>query len=289
MHSPLRLFTLTLLAMIAFAGNSVLCRIALEQTQIDAASFTSVRLISGALILWLLVKIRHANSEGRGSWLSAFALFIYAAGFSFAYVSLSAATGALLLFGSVQASMIGYGIAKGEQISLLQKVGLGLALVGLAVLFLPGASAPPVFGALLMISAGIAWAIYSLRGKNELGDPTCITAGNFIRTIPMTLIMGIVLAGTYSLEKFSADFLGVAYAIASGSLASGLGYALWYAVLPQLKAITAASVQLSVPVITAIGGAFILYEPITLRVALASAAILGGIAVVIRASPSLDE
>jgi len=289
MHSPLRLFTLTLLAMIAFAGNSVLCRIALEQTQIDAASFTSVRLISGALILWLLVKIRHANSEGRGSWLSAFALFIYAAGFSFAYVSLSAATGALLLFGSVQASMIGYGIAKGEQISLLQKVGLGLALVGLAVLFLPGASAPPMFGALLMISAGIAWAIYSLRGKNELGDPTCITAGNFIRTIPMTLIMGIVLAGTYSLEKFSADFLGVAYAIASGSLASGLGYALWYAVLPQLKAITAASVQLSVPVITAMGGAFILYEPITLRVALASAAILGGIAVVIRASPSVEE
>jgi drug/metabolite transporter (DMT)-like permease len=289
MHSPLRLFTLTLLAMIAFAGNSVLCRIALEQTQIDAASFTSVRLISGALILWLLVKIRHANSEGRGSWLSAFALFIYAAGFSFAYVSLSAATGALLLFGSVQASMIGYGIAKGEQISLLQKVGLGLALVGLAVLFLPGASAPPMFGALLMISAGIAWAIYSLRGKNELGDPTCITAGNFIRTIPMTLIMGIVLAGTYSLEKFSADFLGVAYAIASGSLASGLGYAIWYAVLPQLKAMTAASVQLSVPVITAMGGAFILYEPITLRVALASAAILGGIAVVIRASPSLDE
>lgn len=289
MHSPLRLFTLTLLAMIAFAGNSVLCRIALEQTQIDAASFTSVRLISGALILWLLVKIRHANSEGRGSWLSAFALFIYAAGFSFAYVSLSAATGALLLFGSVQASMIGYGIAKGEQISLLQKVGLGLALVGLAVLFLPGASAPPMFGALLMISAGIAWAIYSLRGKNELGDPTCITAGNFIRTIPMTLIMGIVLAGTYSLEKFSADFLGVAYAIASGSLASGLGYALWYAVLPQLKAMTAASVQLSVPVITAMGGAFILYEPITLRVALASAAILGGIAVVIRASPSVEE
>jgi len=289
MHSPLRLFTLTLLAMIAFAGNSVLCRIALEQTQIDAASFTSVRLISGALILWLLVKIRHANSEGRGSWLSAFALFIFAAGFSFAYVSLSAATGALLLFGSVQASMIGYGIAKGEQISLLQKVGLGLALVGLAVLFLPGASAPPMFGALLMISAGIAWAIYSLRGKNELGDPTCITAGNFIRTIPMTLIMGIVLAGTYSLEKFSADFLGVAYAIASGSLASGLGYAFCYAVLPQLNAITAASVQLSVPVITAMGGAFILYEPITLRVALASAAILGGIAVVIRASPSVEE
>lgn len=289
MHSPLRLFTLTLLAMIAFAGNSVLCRIALEQTQIDAASFTSVRLISGALILWLLVKIRHANSEGRGSWLSAFALFIYAAGFSFAYVSLSAATGALLLFGSVQASMIGYGIAKGEQISLLQKVGLGLALVGLAVLFLPGASAPPMFGALLMISAGIAWAIYSLRGKNELGDPTCITAGNFIRTIPMTLIMGIVLAVTYSLEKFTADRLGIIYAIASGSLASGLGYALWYAVLPQLKAMTAASVQLSVPVITAMGGAFILYEPITLRVALASAAILGGIAVVIRASPSVEE
>ena len=289
MHSPLRLFTLTLLAMIAFAGNSVLCRIALEQTQIDAASFTSVRLISGALILWLLVKIRHANSEGRGSWLSAFALFIYAAGFSFAYVSLSAATGALLLFGSVQASMIGYGIAKGEQISLLQKVGLGLALVGLAVLFLPGASAPPMFGALLMISAGIAWAIYSLRGKNELGDPTCITAGNFIRTIPMTLIMGIVLAVTYSLEKFTADRLGIIYAIASGSLASGLGYALWYAVLPQLKAMTAASVQLSVPVITAMGGAFILYEPITLRVALASAAILGGIAVVIQASPSVEE
>jgi drug/metabolite transporter (DMT)-like permease len=288
MYSPLRLFTLTLLAMIAFAGNSVLCRIALEKTQIDAASFTSIRLISGALILWLLVKIHHAQAAGRGSWLSAFALFIYAAGFSFAYVSLSAATGALLLFGSVQASMIGYGIAKGERISLLQKVGLSLALVGLGALFLPGASAPPIFGALLMISAGIAWAIYSLRGKNELGDPTCITAGNFIRTIPMTLIMVIVLAGTYSLEKFTADRLGIIYAIASGSLASGLGYALWYAVLPQLRAMTAASVQLSVPVITAVGGALILQEPITLRLLLASVAILGGIALVIRSNRNLN-
>lgn len=288
MYSPLRLFTLTLLAMIAFAGNSVLCRIALEKTQIDAASFTSIRLISGALILWLLVKIRHAHAAGRGSWLSAFSLFIYAAGFSFAYVSLSAATGALLLFGSVQASMIGYGIAKGERISLLQKVGLVLALVGLGALFLPGASAPPIFGALLMISAGIAWAIYSLRGKNELGDPTCITAGNFIRTIPMTLIMAIVLAGTYSLEKFTADRLGIIYAIASGSLASGLGYALWYTVLPQLRAMTAASVQLSVPVITAVGGALILQEPITLRLLLASVAILGGIALVIRSNRNLN-
>jgi drug/metabolite transporter (DMT)-like permease len=279
MASLLRLFTLTLLAMVAFAANSVLCRLALDQTSIDAASFTSIRLIAGAAVLGLIISLRQRGQgfKTRGSWPSALALFTYAAGFSFAYISLPAATGALLLFGSVQISMIGYGIAKGERTSSLQKTGLVLALVGLTVLLLPGASAPSLAGASLMVVAGIAWAVYSLRGKAHAGDPTGMTAGNFLRTIPFTLVLSAALV-----ESFSVDSLGIIYAIASGGIASGLGYALWYAALPKLQAMTAASVQLSVPVITALGGALFLDEQITLQMVLASTAILGGIALVVR-------
>lgn len=171
-----RIIALTSLAMVAFAGNSLLCRVALTQTSIDAASFTTIRLISGAVMLWLVVRMSRRTHTGKGNWLSALALFVYAAGFSFAYVSLPAATGALLLFGAVQATMIGYGIWRGERLLRLQLIGLLFAFGGLVGLLLPGLSAPPLYGSLLMLSAGIAWGIYSLCGKG-VDDPTQVTAG----------------------------------------------------------------------------------------------------------------
>jgi drug/metabolite transporter (DMT)-like permease len=270
-----RTITLTSLAMIAFAGNSLLCRAALQYTTIDAASFTTIRLVSGALMLWLIVRVRRGAYTVGGGWLSAFALFAYAAGFSFAYMSLSAATGALLLFGAVQATMIGYGVWAGERLLKLQLVGLVLALGGLAGLLLPGLSAPPLYDSVLMLGAGVAWAIYSLRGKGG-GDPTMVTAGNFLRAAPIAVALSIL-----TLSVSSLDTAGIVYAVMSGALASGIGYAIWYTALPALKATYAATVQLSVPVIAAVGGVVVLSEPITVRLVLASVAILGGIALVV--------
>jgi len=264
---------LTALAMVAFAGNSLLCRLALAQTTIDAASFTTIRIASGGLALWLIVRARRGAVAG--NWISAFALFAYAAGFSFAYISLPAGTGALLLFGAVQATMIGWGLRKGERLSSLQVAGLVLALAGLGGLMLPGISAPPLVGSLLMIGAGIAWGVYSLRGKGA-GDPTGVTAGNFVRAVPFALAVSLV-----AIPAYSVDAPGIAYAAASGALASGVGYAIWYTALRGLKATSAATVQLSVPVIAAAGGVAFLGEPITLRLVGASIAILGGVAVVI--------
>jgi len=272
---PARTAALTALAMIAFAGNSLLCRVALKDTAIDAASFTTIRLVSGAATLWLLARIGRANHSGEGNWLSAAALFAYAAGFSFAYVSLPAATGALLLFGAVQTTMIGRGLWAGERLRPAQLAGLVLALGGLVGLLLPGLSAPPLVGSLLMLGAGIAWGIYSLRGKGA-GDPIRVTAGNFLRAVPFALALSLLIPGAASV-----DVHGAAYAIASGALASGIGYAIWYSALPGLKATSAATVQLSVPVIAAAGGILLLGEVLSLRLVLASAAILGGIALVI--------
>ena len=270
-----RIIILTSLAMFAFAGNSLLCRAALKHTSIDAASFTTIRLISGALMLWLVVRVRSGTHSGSGNWLSAFALFVYAAGFSFAYVSLPAATGALLLFGAVQATMIVHGIWAGERMQKLQLLGLVLALAGLVGLLLPGLSAPPVFGSLLMLGAGVAWGVYSLRGRGA-GDPTRVTAGNFLRAVPIAAALSVIM-----FDRTSLDSAGFWYAVASGALASGIGYAIWYTALPALKAAKAATVQLSVPVIAALGGIVFLGEPLTLRLVLSSAAILGGIALVI--------
>lgn len=266
---------LTSLAMLAFAGNSLLCRLALRQSHIDAASFTTIRLVSGAVVLWLIVRMRGARQSGRGNIASALALFIYAAAFSFAYVDLSVATGALLLFGAVQATMIGVGIWRGDRLHLPQLIGLVMAVGGLVGLLLPGLSAPPVKAAVLMLAAGIAWGIYSLRGKGA-GDPTAVTAGNFLWAAPMALAVSLLLARSLSLDR-----AGVLYALASGSLTSGLGYVIWYAALPALKSATAAVVQLCVPVITTLAGLALLGEPITSRVVLASGAILGGIALVV--------
>jgi len=271
----MRIAALISLAMIAFAGNSLLCRLALKHTSIDAASFTTIRLISGALTLWLVARIKRGTRSGGGNWLSAFALFVYAASFSFAYLSLPTATGALLLFGAVQATMIGHGIWKGERLLGPQLFGLTLAFGGLVGLVLPGISTPPLFGSILMLGAGVAWGVYSLRGKG-VGDPTKVTAGNFLRAVPISVTLSALV-----FSRTSMDYAGIWYAFLSGALASGIGYSIWYSALPALKATNAATVQLSVPVIAAVGGVALLGEPITLRLTLASGAILGGIALVI--------
>lgn len=277
--SKVRIASLTLLAMTAFAGNSLLCRAALKETAIDPASFTTIRLIAGAIVLMLVVQARGGTRAGSGNWVSACALFAYAAGFSFAYVSLPAASGALLLFGAVQATMIGYGICSGERPRGLQAGGILLALGGLVGLLLPGLSAPPLQGSLLMLAAGTAWGVYSLRGKGA-GDATRVTAGNFLRAAPISACLSLVM-----FNHMSIDMAGILYAVASGALASGIGYAIWYTALPALRAASAASVQLSVPVIAALGGITFLGESITLRLILASTAILGGIALVILNPP----
>jgi drug/metabolite transporter (DMT)-like permease len=272
---PLRPLLYTALAMLAFAGNSLLCRVALRDTGIDAASFTGMRLLSGTLMLWLLVWLRGRRVVGSGSFLSATALFVYAAGFSLAYLGLTAATGALLLFAAVQVTMTGVGLWRGERLEVPQLAGLVLAVGGLVGLLLPGLSAPPLPASALMLLAGAAWGVYSLRGRGA-GDPLQVTAGNFLRTLPLTAAAALLLW-----RHVTPDIAGTGYAVASGALASGIGYALWYAALPALRATTAATVQLSVPVIAAVGGIVFLEEPLTLRLVVASAAILGGIALVI--------
>ena len=275
-----RILILTLLAMLAFAGNSLVCRMALKHTAIDAASFTLVRIVSGAITLWLIVRLRAGPQPPAGSWLSALALFAYAAAFSFAYLSLTAATGALLLFGAVQATMIGCGWWSGERLRGRRAAGLVMALAGLVGLLLPGFAAPPLQGAVLMLAAGVAWGVYSLRGKGS-GDPLCATAGNFMRAVVFAAALGLAMLPWASLDR-----AGVAYAVASGALASGVGYALWYSALAGLALTSAATVQLSVPVLAALGGVVWLDEPLTLRLVITSAAILGGIALVIDGKPA---
>lgn len=273
--TPTRLFILTLVAMTAFAGNSLLCRFALKQTSIDAASFTLVRMVSGAVALWIIVSLRKRSRSVAGSWPSALALFAYAAAFSFAYLSLSAGTGALLLFGAVQATMILWGLRKGERLRGQQFAGLALALGGLIVLLFPGLSAPPAVGSILMLGAGVAWGIYSLRGKTA-GDPASATAGNFLRAVPFAAALSIIF-----LPWVRLDIAGIGLAIVSGALASGVGYAIWYTALPGLKATSAATVQLIVPVLAAAGGIIFLGESVTARFLFASVAVLAGIALVV--------
>ena len=240
-------FSLLALAMLAFAGNSLLCRVALKGGAIDAASFTSVRLVSGALTLVAIVWLQHKQSAQTtrptalpGDNWSALALFVYAAGFSFAYLSMSAATGALLLFGAVQASMIAWGLYQGERLRALQLVGFALALAGLTVLMLPGLATPGLAGSAAMLGAGVAWGAYSLRGRRKQGthsaDPTAVTAGNFVRTVPMALVLSAV-----ALPQLHLSSSGLLYAVASGALTSGVGYAVWYRVLPIFATVLVAA------------------------------------------------
>jgi drug/metabolite transporter (DMT)-like permease len=286
---PVRVFILTFLAMIAFASNSLLCRAALKQTRIDAATFTFDRIFSGAVALWIIVLCaRRTNARGasnsslvthhwaalNGTWLSALALCMYAAAFSFAYVTLPAGTGALLLFGAVQATMIFWGFRKGERLDTIQTIGLVAALAGLLLLLFPGISAPAPVSSILMLSAGMAWGVYSLRGRGER-SPASATAGNFVRAVPLAALISVIM-----IRHHRFDLLGAIYAVISGAITSGLGYVIWYTALRGLKATSAAAVQLSVPVLAALGGIIFLGEPITLRLVLASCAILGGIALV---------
>lgn len=267
---------LTTLAMLAFASNSLLCRVALRDTEIDAASFTSIRLASGALVLALLLRTRGQRPTAAGSWPMAAMLFAYAVFFSFAYRDLTAATGALLLFGAVQLTMMAWGLFSGERLRGVRLLGVLAAIAGLVWLLLPGLSAPPPGEAAMMLAAGAAWGVYSLLGRSA-GEPIAATGGNFVRTIPFAAALGLATA-----SMASPDPTGVIYAVISGAVTSGLGYVLWYAALPMLAATTAATIQLSVPAIAAVAGAVLLAEPITWRLVLASAAILGGIALTIR-------
>ncbi|SMF92254.1 Threonine/homoserine efflux transporter RhtA [Azospirillum oryzae] len=273
---------LTLLAMLAFAANSILCRLALTQTAIDPAGFTLVRIASGAASLWLIARATGHAKAGAGSWRGAAALLAYAAAFSFAYLTMTAGTGALLLFGAVQATMILVGLYRGERLVPLQWGGLALALGGLALLLAPGLSAPDPLGAVLMVAAGAAWGVYSLLGRSSR-DPIATTAGNFLRAAPMAAALALMaaLVGPLFGGGVRWDSGGLVYAVLSGALASGVGYSIWYAALPALTAARAASVQLSVPVITALAAVLALGERITPVLALSSAAVLGGIALVI--------
>ncbi len=268
-----RAIAYTTIAMLAFAGNSIICRLALRDEAIDPASFTSVRLISGAIALLLIVGLRRRGKPLRshGSWTSALMLFVYALCFSYAYISLSAGTGALILFGFVQATMITIGIWSGDRPSVAEWLGWSLAVGGLVWLLLPGVDAPPPVGALLMAFAGIAWGIYSVRGRGE-SDAMASTASNFTLSLIMVLVL---IAVTYSEAGVSTR--GVALAVVSGALTSGLGYVIWYAALESLSSMQAALVQLSVPAIATAAGILLLAEPLSFRLLVSGALVLGGI------------
>jgi drug/metabolite transporter (DMT)-like permease len=273
-----RTATAAVFALLAFASNSVLCRMALRDTSIDPASFTSVRLVTGAMTLWLLVRMKSGSFRLGGDWVSAAALLVYAVGFSFAYVSVTTGTGALLLFGAVQLIMISAGLIAGERICPKTAIGWTLAAAGVVILLLPGISAPPLREAAMMLCAGIAWGVYSLRGRQSK-EPLSDTSGNFARAAPVALLISAVW---WSHRSWDAP--GVLYAALSGSLASGLGYAAWYAALPRMTVVAASNAQLSVPVIAALAGVALFGEPITLRLVVSSILVLGGIALAVRPS-----
>lgn len=275
--SSLQVVLLTTLAMIAFASNSVLNRLALGQGAIDAASYTTVRLTSGAVVLFALATLQRKNGHPalRGSWISAAFLFLYAITFSFAYLSLSAGTGALILFGSVQITMIVIALRSGERPHLLEWVGLLLASGGLVYLVFPGLTAPSPLGSALMTIAGIAWGFYSIRGRGSQ-DPLGDTAGNFAFAVPMILLVLLV-----SSRNVHVSANGILYATISGAISSGVGYVIWYAALRGLTATRAATVQLSVPVLAAWGGIVFLSETVSVRLLIAGVLILGGIALAV--------
>ncbi|WP_199499987.1 DMT family transporter [Methylovirgula sp. 4M-Z18] len=276
--NPLNWQTMALVAltMMAFAANSLLCRIALRQEIIDAASFASVRLVAGAITLLLIVRARASPPyAGGGEWLAATMLFTYVVFFSFAYLTLPAGTGALILFGGVHLTMFSAGLYMGEKFGAIAWLGLALAVSGLVYLVSPGVAAPAPLGAAMMAIAGVSWGVYSLRGRG-VADPLAATAGNFLRAAPLALASSVIL-----IARAHTDATGFILALTSGALTSGVGYAIWYAALRRLSATRAATVQLSVPLIAAFGGVALLSEAITPRLLVSSAAILGGIALVL--------
>lgn len=271
----------TTFALVAFALNSVLCRLALRGGEIDAASFTSVRVISGAAVLAALSYFFSKKSPARkGSWVSAFYLFAYAACFSFAYLKLSAGMGALILFGAVQVSMIGVALIRGEKPGALEWLGMIVALGGLVYLVFPGLSAPPMISAALMAAAGIAWGAYTLRGRGS-SDPLADTAGNFLRAVPMAAIVYIAF-----IPALQVSNRGITLAVISGAVTSGIGYSVWYAVLKEHPATRAAVLQLSVPLLTAVIGVSFMSEVMSARLMISAGLIIGGIALVIKGRSS---
>lgn len=274
-------YLLTALAMLAFAANSVLCRLALVsesgEVSIDAASFTNLRLLSGAvtlavIILWQTKTLKPAKI----TLLPVIMLFTYAICFSFSYINIATGTGALILFGMVQLTMIMYGLVKGERPTMISWLGILLAITGLVYLLLPGVSAPPPGSALLMAIAGVAWGVYSLAGRG-VRQPIITTGWNFIGTIPLVILVFVMTQNDIHVTQ-----RGVILAILSGAIASGVGYSIWYTALPHLTAMRAATVQLTVPIIAAVGGIILVAEPITNRLILASVAVLGGVYLTIR-------
>jgi drug/metabolite transporter (DMT)-like permease len=263
--------------MVAFAANSVLCRLALGHAAIDAASFTTIRLASGAVALLVLALMLHGGRPiaPRGNWRAASALFGYAIAFSFAYLSLSAGTGALILFGAVQLTMILAALRAGERPGALQWLGFAGAIAGLVYLVAPGVTAPSPLGALLMAFAGACWGVYSLLGRGS-ADPMLDTTANFLRATPLA-----ILASAIAFAHVRISSTGVLLGLASGALSSGMGYVIWYAALRGLTATRAAVVQLVVPLLAALAGVIFLDEVFTVRLGIASVLILGGVALAI--------
>lgn len=272
----MRIFLLTTITMIAFGANSIFGRVALEGDAIDPSSYSFIRLLSGAIMLAILVGVSSGVSKkslNHGNLISALCLFAYAAAFSFSYVNIETGVGALILFACVQAVMVGWALFKGDRPSLFEWLGIAIAFGAFVWLVSPGLEAPDPLAAVLMAISGIAWGAYSLRGKSA-SDPLKATAGNFLLSVPMGLVLLFITISSSQITLY-----GVILAIASGAITSGMGYALWYKVLPQLTATRASIVQLTVPVVAGIGGLIFLSEPLTFRFVLASALILGGVAI----------
>lgn len=274
--NKIQLAAYTVITMLAFSGNSLLCRMALKETSIDAASYTSIRLLSGAVILWMIMSWQHKSPLKQGTWQSATALFVYAIALSFSYRSINAGAGALMLFGAVQLTMILAGFISGERMSALQSIGFVAALTGLVILVSPSVEAPSIVDSILMLASGIAWGVYSLFGRRQ-SDPVAATAGNFLRAALLSILMSI-----FTLPWLQLDTRGICYAILSGAVTSGIGYVLWYRVLRHMSAITASTIQLSSPLITTFGGVVLLGEAFTRNLLIASLLILGGIRLVLR-------
>ncbi len=284
----------TTFALVAFAFNSILCRLALRGEEADAVGFTSVRLVSGAVALSVIsylcggllvskgltsnVSVKPLLTRGLvqyGSWPSAFFLFAYAICFSFAYLGLTAGTGSLILFGSVQMTMIAVAIFKGERPPALEWLGLVIAISGLVYLVFPGLASPPLNNSLLMAAAGASWGFYTLRGKSS-SDPLADTTGNFVRSVPM-----IAIAAIPYLSKIQLSTRGIMLAVLSGAITSGVGYTVWYAALKFHTSTRAAVLQLAVPIIAATIGIIFLAEVANARLFIAAALILGGIGLTI--------
>lgn len=278
-RAALQTALLTAITLICFAANSILTRVGLRDGGMDPLAFATLRIVAGAAMLVLLLAVRGAgHRRPAGDWGSALALVVYAAAFTIAYVSIPAGVGALLLFAVVQLTMIGSGLAQGERPRWNEWLGLAVSSAGLVVFLLPGLERPPLRGALLMIAAGLGWAVYSLRGRRRPApgrgpaDPLAATAGNFVRGLPLILLPWLVFGGV------DVTPLGVACALASGAIASGLGYALWYTVLPRLTAVRTSLVQLAAPLLVTVFGLLFLAEPASLRLLAGGSLIVGGLA-----------